>query len=260
MRLISNYCVAAIFVATATAASALSAYADSPAFSRISSADFARGGMADQKTQWFSLGNQTLQPLRSPKQDDRLGMMKICPQTRANIGDEVYFENFDEVETFSDFTIIDANEDGITWQCEEGDGFSCIRYNRDLQMDDWMITPAIELEAGVTYQVEFMSSCSGRTVPERIEVFAGTGTTVGDMNVPVVKPTTIVSEIVKGVFTADVSGDWHIGFHGISDPDMGFLGVWSITVTVAPPLRLPDIRTILRLSLTMTALLRVRSK
>ncbi len=49
------------------------------------------------------------------------------------------------------WTAIDANNDGNTWT---GDG-SGIRFCSNAELDDWIVSPAIPLEAGTEYIVRF---------------------------------------------------------------------------------------------------------
>ena len=71
-------------------------------------------------------------------------------------------------ETFADesflesYTIIDSNQDRTKW--EPYLGSAQISYNSELDMDDWLITPALNLEGGKMYSfsIEIMTGGSGQ--------------------------------------------------------------------------------------------------
>ena len=60
-----------------------------------------------------------------------------------------YSETFADESFLESYTIIDSNQDGTKW--EPYFGKVQISYNSELAMDDWLITPALNLEGGKMY-------------------------------------------------------------------------------------------------------------
>ncbi|MGN0224115.1 MAG: choice-of-anchor J domain-containing protein [Muribaculaceae bacterium] len=142
-----------------------------------------------------------------------------------------------KVYTFSwqkNWTIIDANEDGKTWEPVNpslGKAAGC--YNdRTNEMNDWLITPPLFLDAGKTYVFSF--KCGNRYDTDRLEVLLGTDNTVEGFtqtlipafNVKDTKDSTSKSCNI----TVNESGIYFIGFHGISVGNTLYLTVTDVEV------------------------------
>ncbi len=140
--------------------------------------------------------------------------------------DELPFTpSFDDVAIQASFAIIDANEDGKTWSFEGSN--AKYTYNSSLAADDWLISPAIKLEAGKNYYFGIDAKCNGYT--EKFEVMMGKE---GD---PILAQTVIDKTIVTNedfityeneFVTVAETGYYYIGIHAISDPDQ-----WNLFVT-----------------------------
>ncbi|MCM1369983.1 MAG: hypothetical protein NC204_06370 [Candidatus Amulumruptor caecigallinarius] len=59
---------------------------------------------------------------------------------------------FDSEAATGGFTAIDANHDGFTWSWSESDMAYRTYFNRAKDNDDWLVTPALRLEAGKVYE------------------------------------------------------------------------------------------------------------
>ena len=139
---------------------------------------------------------------------------------------------FDE-ETFPQHTVIDSNDDGREWGLNFGKAM--ITYNFTLPMDDWLISPPVAMEAHKTYPFKVRVHATQSDYPERIEVKAGSSPTVEAMTISVVAPTMVDVENSEGIeisgnITTDEAGDYHVGFHGISDAGMFNLYVVSYEI------------------------------
>lgn len=122
------------------------------------------------------------------------------------------------------WTILDANGDGKTWM--ETQGAIRVSYNSSLDMDDWLITPPVKLEAGKAYNVSFQAKSNGTSFPERIEVKYGKANTAEGMTETLVPATDLTTgEWVDfaQMLAPEEDGTYYIGFHGISDADMFYL-------------------------------------
>lgn len=159
-----------------------------------------------------------------------------------------YFEAFDTEQAWKTFTVIDANGDGLSL----GDGQWVYRWNwiPDLKeayitadeamgMDDWLITPPIELQGGKTYEVSFDIRCKNSTYPERIEVLHGPSATVEGMTSTLIEPTIITNTTpirISALLTTTQGSLEHIGFHAISDIWTDRIAIDNLSITeYAPP-------------------------
>lgn len=138
-------------------------------------------------------------------------------------------ENFAEASSFDYFTVIDANEDGKTW--EFASNVARIKYGK-VKMDDWLITPPVSLEAGKVYYTTFKAHSSNERYPEAIEAKWGAGNTVADMTNTLVEATTLPGDYqtLGGFIVPATSGIYHLGIHGVSEADMYNLEVSEVKI------------------------------
>lgn len=139
---------------------------------------------------------------------------------------------FETADKLDDFTIVNANNDNKTWAWYNGR--VRISYNSSKAMDDWLITPAIMLEAGKLYELTALLSCYADS-KENIEVFLGNAATVEAMTVPVIEKSSLQTEYnTPDTFTGKIkvttAGKYFIGFHGCSEEDMNTLFLHSFAI------------------------------
>lgn len=138
-----------------------------------------------------------------------------------------------EYPTLNGYTLIDANDDGITWHVFQGT--ATISYNTNLAADDWMILPPIRLKAGHAYELSFDAYGEQDYLTERLEVRMGVSPTPEAMTVSIV-PVTNINAVSSSrvhfskMLTPEADGVYYIGFHGVSAADMYELHVANITV------------------------------
>jgi len=131
-----------------------------------------------------------------------------------------YLNTLTTKDEFGLFTVIDANEDGKTWNFDTSYGTYYI-YNGSLDGDDWLISPAIKLEAGKKYHFALDAKNSG--YPERFEVKLGAEATAEAMTTEVIPATDVttkdfVTSEADAVTVAE-DGYYYFGIHAISDAD-----------------------------------------
>lgn len=143
------------------------------------------------------------------------------------------------------WTIIDGNIDGRTWEIDEEGGVSC-KFNTELSMDDWLITPPVMMQKGESYEVAFLARCRSEFYPERLEVKYGRSTNPNDLTEVLFDPTEIGSPEFKqysAVIIPDETGDIYIGFHGISPADTYYLFLDDIQISGAASVQTPGMAT-----------------
>lgn len=143
-----------------------------------------------------------------------------------------YLETFDTPLSADLFTIIDANNDGSTWQYDKSGRYMSVIFQTTQQMDDWLITPPIKMIKGRNYKLTFKTHGSPIYF-ERIAVSMGKENTVEGMTKQIVGPTDLHSDTTLTTqFSVADDANYYVGFHGISDPEMFKLYVDSISIEV----------------------------
>lgn len=145
-----------------------------------------------------------------------------------------FADTFDGTPAAGKYTIIDANNDGKTWTWYASEQAMRIAYNSSKAMDDWMITPLFDMEAGKSYTVKIDVKAQNTTYAERFEVCAGNGLTAAAMTETVIEPTVVSKKTYTtytGEFVPTASGKYAIGIHGISDADKYYLYIDNISIS-----------------------------
>ena len=135
-------------------------------------------------------------------------------------------------ETFDIFTVIDANEDGSTWNWDDT-YLTNYNYSADNAADDYLVTLPIRLEAGKNYSVLVNARNSG--VDERFEVLLGTEPTAEALTTTVIGPTDVTTyedmgEEYEALFTVPQDGKYYLAIHAISDADAYRLMVNCVSI------------------------------
>lgn len=117
------------------------------------------------------------------------------------------------------FTIVDANNDGKTWMWDSQ--LKCVLCpGLDDDSDDWLITPAVLLEAGKTYQM-VVNCASLDKQNELIELAYGVFPTADAMKNKILEPFVLnfksQNEIGSYDITVQETGDYYLGVHCFSD-------------------------------------------
>lgn len=144
-----------------------------------------------------------------------------------------YSETFADESFLESYTIIDSNQDGTKWYFEFGS--AQISYNSELDMDDWLITPALNLEGGKMYSfsIEIMT---GGSFNETFEVMFGKDKTPEALVNPIIEKTSIAHTAYKaytGTISPAESGTFYVGIHGCSQKDMLGLRVKNLKIGAA---------------------------
>lgn len=144
----------------------------------------------------------------------------------------------DSEEAFAQWTTIDANKDQGDYQFKYVAGTGAVyTENKSGAADDWLISPAVALEAGKTYKVTV--SCRNMTTyssdKQNFTITYGEGVTVADQSKEIgsVRDMTKTSWMIdktSNEFTPEASGDYNIGLHLTSNSYQGNFGVASFKV------------------------------
>ncbi len=129
-----------------------------------------------------------------------------------------YFNDFTEKTSTEGFTIIDPDHDANTWGWHNSLMRSYPEINNG--SDDWLVTPAIHLEAGKYYRTEMLVSCEEEAIaPNVVTTYLGSEPTIEAMKTTVVKPYIVKSvgynqfALLKDYFTVEKTGAYYLGVH-----------------------------------------------
>ena len=125
----------------------------------------------------------------------------------------------------NDYLVIDANGDGRTWKPGGFTSYSvCMAPNSsDVDTaDDWMISPAVRLEAGQYYTVSYEEDMTLNKTEDKLGLYAGTERSAEGMTITVIPDhaygyTNKVFTKKETQFTVPETGNYYFGFHCTSD-------------------------------------------
>ena len=153
--------------------------------------------------------------------------------TGANVDVLPYSNALNTADLFADFGVIDSNKDGSTWTFDASYGAYYL-WNSANNGDDWLISPAIKLEAGKKYHFAIDAKVAGANFPERFEVLLGTEAKASALTQSVIAATevTAIEYVTYENAAVEVAetGYYHFGIHAISDPDQFRLMVANFLV------------------------------
>ena len=153
--------------------------------------------------------------------------------TGANVDVLPYSNALNTADLFADFGVIDSNKDGSTWTFDASYGAYYL-WNSANNGDDWLISPAIKLEAGKKYHFAIDAKVAGANFPERFEVLLGTEAKASALTQSVIAATevTAIEYVTYENAAVEVAetGYYHFGIHAISDPDQFRLMVANFVV------------------------------
>ncbi len=154
----------------------------------------------------------------------------------VTVGDEMaipFMETFEIPQTFANWTIVDANNDGYTWRYSTELRAAIYEWSlSDDFADDWLISPPFTLEPGYEYHfsIDAVNSISNQI--EKMEVFLGTDVTVESMTRTLIPLTDIdcAGEYIRLTesFKEETGGKYRIGIHVCSETHIGDLVVKNI--------------------------------
>ncbi len=150
----------------------------------------------------------------------------------------------------ADYLIIDANDDGRTWKPGGFSSYSvCMAPNNEAvdAADDWMISPAVHLEAGKYYTVSYEEDMTLSKTEDKLGLYAGTERTAEGMVLPVIPEHAFaysnkVFTKQETQFTVSETGNYYFGFHCTSErTKSGTPKVCNFSIEVCEnPIVVPD--------------------
>lgn len=141
-----------------------------------------------------------------------------------------------------DWTIIDNNADGKTWETQSTS--VVYNYSSTETADEWLISPPIMAAAGNKYFVKVTAYAQMSSYVERIEAKAGyaptaEAMTVAALDTTVVNQTMSAPQIIEFEVTATQNGKLYIGLHCVSEADKYKLTLKDVAISAPVSLQSP---------------------
>ncbi|MDD3536032.1 MAG: choice-of-anchor J domain-containing protein, partial [Candidatus Cloacimonetes bacterium] len=166
-----------------------------------------------------------------------------------------YIQDFDEAIPPAlpyGWSTINANGDNYTWEsivdiaAHTAPNVMRIRYNSNMAMDDWLISPPLQVVGGHIYEVSFYYRANSTTYPEKLALYKGSAPTAAAMteqlwvNSNITNTTYRRAEILVPM---EGDGTIYLGFHGHSEEEQFYLyidsfEVMEMAVSLDPPTNL----------------------
>lgn len=132
---------------------------------------------------------------------------------------DTYFNDFSD--QGASMTIIDVDGNGKKWAYHSS-GAMRVVYDSNVDMDDWMITQGIQLQAGKFYEISFSAWAQSSSYAEQLEVKLGKAASVDAMTISVLPQTGIKNEEARTyskLISVPETGTYYIGVHAMSPKD-----------------------------------------
>lgn len=144
-----------------------------------------------------------------------------------------YFNGFDTDQSLAGFTIIDANEDGKKFEWNKENQAARLLFNSEVDMDDWLISPGIIMEAGKIYTVSVDARAYSDYWSEKFSLHAGDANTVEGMTTELVPTTELGGTLTTytAYYIPETSGLHYIGVHGESQKNTFYLFIDNLSVS-----------------------------
>lgn len=143
-----------------------------------------------------------------------------------------FTETFESAEDFALWTVVDPNG-GPAWAYNDGQA-DYLNNPGLVAGDDWLISPAIMLEAGKSYKIRYEYRTGGYQKPESFEVKAGTALDPQALTVEIASHAGLTNTkytSAEATFKAEESGKWYVGFHYTGPAENYRLMIDNITIT-----------------------------
>lgn len=158
-----------------------------------------------------------------------------------------FTDNFDDASTADIYTMIDANNDGETWERTldpnyEDHAYFWLRPNYQKDLDDWMILPPVRLSADKYYSFKLQAR-DYSSKAERFEVMAGQSCSAEGMDIRIIEPTDVGANRFTpytGYFQVPADGLYYVGIHGISPKEQYVLYIDNIELQEVDAQQMPQ--------------------
>lgn len=144
-----------------------------------------------------------------------------------------YTNALDSYDKIEDFTIVDANNDNMSWGFDSNYNMVSYGASSENAADDWLIAPPINMKKGSAYKFAFDAVNDYPT--ERVAASVGSQPTAEAMTDEVIAPTNVTymprRRTLTGTYRAKEDGMKYFGIHAVSDADCNHLYVDNLKIS-----------------------------
>ena len=145
-----------------------------------------------------------------------------------------YSEDFAEQTSMDFFKIIDANNDGRTWDYYYGEVRS--QASDEVDGDDWLMSPPVNFGMYKYYIVSLDARVYNGELPGKFEVLMGPNPDPASMETVVIPATEVTSEQLttfKGLVCSESFGPQYLGIHSITEAGNWWLFATNLSISDA---------------------------
>ena len=163
---------------------------------------------------------------------EELGETVACdPVTLGSVILPPYSESFNTATSLDGYTVIDNNADGKTWEWEKYGKTTEVSSNTG-RTDDWLISPAIKLDADKTYKVSLALSNINMSVPQNYTVTLLQSPSATAAPLKTIATGTVLND-TKNIFdfiNVELSGNYYIALQTATETYSCNLAINSLSV------------------------------
>lgn len=153
---------------------------------------------------------------------------------------------FDTMDDYKNCIIYNANNDNGYWGWYQQYQCAAYKYDTFNQADDWLIMPAVKLEAGQSYKLKYKArSYGGFLYPERMEVKLGKGQEISDFTVTLVEDMAYPHDsyktyeaVINGI---EETGAYFVAFHATTTRGEYWLYLDDVEIVDGPASAAPGL-------------------
>lgn len=145
-----------------------------------------------------------------------------------------YSQSFDDQEAMDFFKIVDANNDGRTWDFYYGEVRA--QASDELDGDDWLISPPVNFAMNKYYILSLDARVYNGELPGKFEVRMGPSPDPESMETVVIPATEVTSEQLttfKGLVKSESYSPQYIGIHAITEAGNWWLFATNLNISTA---------------------------
>lgn len=153
-----------------------------------------------------------------------------------------YTNAFATSDDFLPFTVIDSNDDFNTWGWNES-GCAYIGYSWQNDMNDWLVSAPVKLEAGKAYRLA-IDARGEANYKDHFEVKMGTQANVDALVTALIDTVELTDATYRtyyAVIAPETTGTYYIGIHCLSKINMGAIYIDNFTIEAPIPDTAPAI-------------------
>ncbi len=153
-----------------------------------------------------------------------------------------YTNTFETGDDILPFTVIDSNNDANTWSWNES-GCAYIGYSWQNDMNDWLVSAPVKLEAGKAYRLA-IDARGEANYKDHFEVKMGSQANVDAMVTALIDTVELTDATYRtyyAVIAPETTDTYYIGIHCLSKMNMGAIYIDNFTVEAPIPDTAPAI-------------------